>query len=402
MAREAVAYFAHTDYSTDRTWALMDLAEVLRLAGRPDESIGTLREAIGLFEQREDAVSAAHATRADRATRDLARRAETPRPILAGMTDAQAARALAAELAARIDERLFGMETPLRLVMVGIVTGSHVLIDDVPGVGKTTLVRTLASLLGLSFQRVQFTPDLMPTDITGTSVLDLRTNDFAFRPGPLFAQVVLADEINRATPKTQAALLEAMQEHQITVDGVSHPLPEPFFVLATQNPIELEGTFPLPEAQLDRFLLRVRLGYPDEGQEERILMTTPAQRRAPTDALAGVPEIRDLQDLVAGVALEHPVRSYIVSLARATRDHPELSVGASPRAVEQLGDAARAWALLDGRDYVLPDDVKLLAEPVLAHRLVPTTDARIRDRTADEILREVLRSVPVPTEFRER
>ena len=318
------------------------------------------------------------------------------------MTDAQAARDLAAELAARIDERLFGMETPLRLVMVGIVTGSHVLIDDVPGVGKTTLVRTLASLLGLSFQRVQFTPDLMPTDITGTSVLDLRTNDFAFRPGPLFAQVVLADEINRATPKTQAALLEAMQEHQITVDGVSHLLPEPFFVLATQNPIELEGTFPLPEAQLDRFLLRVRLGYPDEGQEERILMTTPAQRRAPTDALAGVPEIHDLQDLVAGVALEHPVRSYIVSLARATRDHPELSVGASPRAVEQLGDAARAWAMLDGRDYVLPDDVKLLAEPVLTHRLVPTTDARIRDRTADEILREVLRSVPVPTEFRER
>ncbi len=317
------------------------------------------------------------------------------------MTDAQAARELATELSTRIDERLFGMETPLKLVMVGIVTGSHVLIDDVPGVGKTTLVRILARLLGLSFQRIQFTPDLMPTDVTGTSVLDMRTNDFAFRPGPLFAQVVLADEINRATPKTQAALLEAMQEHQITVDGVSHPLPEPFFVLATQNPIELEGTFPLPEAQLDRFLLRVRLGYPDEAQEERILTTTPAQRRLPTEPLEGVPAIRDLQDLVAGVALEHPVRRYIVSLARATRDHPELSVGASPRAVEQMGDAARAWSLLDGRDYVLPDDVKLLAEPVLGHRLVPTTDARIRDRTADEILREVLRSVPVPTEFRE-
>ena len=317
------------------------------------------------------------------------------------MTDAQAARELATELSTRIDERLFGMETPLKLVMVGIVTGSHVLIDDVPGVGKTTLVRMLAKLLGLSFQRIQFTPDLMPTDVTGTSVLDMRTNDFAFRPGPLFAQVVLADEINRATPKTQAALLEAMQEHQITVDGVSHPLPEPFFVLATQNPIELEGTFPLPEAQLDRFLLRVRLGYPDEAQEERILTTTPAQRRLPTEPLEGVPAIRDLQDLVAGVALEHPVRRYIVSLARATRDHPELSVGASPRAVEQMGDAARAWSLLDGRDYVLPDDVKLLAEPVLGHRLVPTTDARIRDRTADEILREVLRSVPVPTEFRE-
>ena len=318
------------------------------------------------------------------------------------MTDATAARTLATELSRRVDERLFGMQTPLRLVMVGVVTGSHVLIDDVPGVGKTTLVRILSRLLGLSFQRIQFTPDLMPTDITGTSVLDLRTNDFAFRPGPLFAQVVLADEINRATPKTQAALLEAMQEHQITVDGVTHPLPEPFFVLATQNPIELEGTFPLPEAQLDRFLLRVRLGYPDEQQEERILTTTPAQRRLPTEPLEGVPAIRDLQDLVAGIALEHPVRRYIVSLARATRDHPELSVGASPRAVEQMGDALRAWALLDGRDYVLPDDVKLLAEPVLGHRLVPTTDARIRDRTADEILREVLRSVPVPTEFRER
>jgi MoxR-like ATPase len=316
------------------------------------------------------------------------------------MTDPQAARALAAELAERVDERLFGMQTPLRQVMVGIVTGSHVLIDDVPGVGKTTLVRMLASLLGLSFQRVQFTPDLMPTDITGTSVLDLRTNEFAFRPGPIFAQVVLADEINRATPKTQAALLEAMQEHQVTVDGVSRALPEPFFVLATQNPVELEGTFPLPEAQLDRFLLRVHLGYPDEAQEERILTATRAQRALPTEPLAGVPAVRDLQELVGGIALEHPVRRYIVALARATRDHPELAVGASPRAVEQMGDAARAWALLDGRDYVLPDDVKALAEPVLGHRLVPTTDARIRDRTSEEILREVLRSVPVPTELR--
>jgi len=316
------------------------------------------------------------------------------------MTDPQAARALAAELSERVDERLFGMQTPLRLVMVGIVTGSHVLIDDVPGVGKTTLVRILANLLGLSFRRVQFTPDLMPTDITGTSILDLRTNDFAFRPGPIFTQVLLADEINRATPKTQAALLEAMQERQVTVDGQTHPLPDPFFVLATQNPVELEGTFPLPEAQLDRFLLRVRLGYPDEEQEERILTATPAQRVLPHEPLEGVPAMRDLQELVAGIALEHPVRRYIVSLARATRDHPELAVGASPRAVEQMGDASRAWALLDGRDYVLPDDVKLLAEPVFGHRIVPTTDARIRDRTPDEILREVLREVPVPTEFR--
>jgi MoxR-like ATPase len=276
-----------------------------------------------------------------------------------------------------------------------------VLLDDVPGVAKTLMARSLAAAAGLDFARVQFTPDILPADITGATVLDLATNQPVFRRGPVFAQLLLADEVNRAPAKTQAALLEAMQEHQITVDGVSHPLPEPFFVLATQNPIELEGTFPLPEAQLDRFLLRVRLGYPDEAQEERILTTTPAQRRLPTDPLEGVPAIRDLQDLVAGVALEHPVRRYIVSLARATRDHPELSVGASPRAVEQMGDAARAWSLLDGRDYVLPDDVKLLAEPVFVHRLVPTTDARIRDRTADEILREVLRSVPVPTEFRE-
>jgi len=316
------------------------------------------------------------------------------------MTDPQAARDLATQLSERVDQRLFGMQTPLRLVMVGIVTGSHVLIDDVPGVGKTTLVRILASLLGLTFRRVQFTPDLMPTDITGTSILDMRTNEFAFRPGPIFTQVLLADEINRATPKTQAALLEAMQEHQVTVDGETHPLPDPFFVLATQNPVELEGTFPLPEAQLDRFLLRVRIGYPDEEQEERILTATPAQRVLPDEPLTGVPAMRDLQELVAGIALEHPVRRYIVSLARATRDHPELAVGASPRAVEQMGDASRAWALLDGRDYVLPDDVKLLAEPVFGHRIVPTTDARIRDRASDEILREVLREVPVPTEFR--
>jgi MoxR-like ATPase len=296
---------------------------------------------------------------------------------------------------------LFGVRDPLRLVMVGILTGSHVLIDDVPGVGKTTLVRMLSSLLGLSFRRVQFTPDLMPTDITGTSVLDLRTNEFQFRPGPIFTQVLLADEINRATPKTQAALLEAMQEHQVTVDGATHPLPEPFFVLATQNPIELEGTFPLPEAQLDRFLLRVQLGYPTEREEERILMTKPSERTLPTEALTAAEPLRDLRDLIAAIGLEQPVRRYIVELARATRDHPELSVGASPRAVEQMGDASRAFALLDGRDYVLPDDVKTLAEPVFGHRLVPTTDARIRDREVPEILREILRSVPVPTEFRE-
>ena len=315
------------------------------------------------------------------------------------MTEQERARALFKELADRVDERLFGVREALRLVMVGVLTGNHVLIDDVPGVGKTTLVRLLAGLLGLEFQRVQFTPDLMPSDITGTSVLNLKTNEFEFRPGPLFTQVLLADEINRATPKTQAALLEAMQERQVTVDRRTYRLPAPFFVLATQNPIELEGTFPLPEAQLDRFLLRIRLGYPDEREEERILQTRPADRELPTGVLDEPPAFDRLRDGIASVGLEHAVRSYVIALARATRDHPELAVGASPRAVEQMGDAARAAALLDGRDYVLPDDVKALVEPVFGHRVVPTTDARIRDRRPDEILREIVRSVPVPTEL---
>ena len=317
------------------------------------------------------------------------------------MSEPDLARALFKQLADRVDERLFGVREPLRLVMVGILTGNHVLIDDVPGVGKTTLVRMLATMLGLRFQRVQFTPDLMPSDITGTSVLNLKTNEFEFRPGPLFTQILLADEINRATPKTQAALLEAMQERQVTADGQTYPLPDPFFVLATQNPIELEGTFPLPEAQLDRFLLRVKLGYPDEREEERILQTRPADRALPTSPLPNLPSLEDLRASTEAIGLEHSVRTYVIALARATRDHPELAVGVSPRAVEQMGDAARAHAMLEGRDYVLPDDVKALAEPVFGHRLVPTTDARIRDRMADEILREVLRSVPVPTEFRE-
>ena len=315
------------------------------------------------------------------------------------MTEPGRASAFFGELAERVDERLYGLREPLRLVVVGIMTGNHVLIDDVPGVGKTTLVRILATSLGLAFQRVQFTPDLMPSDVTGTSVLNLKTNEFEFRPGPLFTQVLLADEINRATPKTQAALLEAMQERQVTVDGQTHALPSPFFVLATQNPIELEGTFPLPEAQLDRFLLRVRLGYPSPGQEERILVTPPSDRVLPSAPLPDLPSLDALRDEAAAVGLEQPVRRYILELARATRDHPELAVGASPRAVEQMGDACRALALLDGRAYVLPDDVKTLAEPVFAHRIVPTTDARIRDRDADEILREILRSVPVPTEL---
>ncbi len=315
------------------------------------------------------------------------------------MTEPEAARAFFDALLERIDTRLFGVEGALRLVLVGILSDSHVLIDDVPGVGKTTLVRMLASLLGLKFSRVQFTPDLMPSDITGTSVLNLKSQEFEFRPGPIFTQVLLADEINRATPKTQAALLEAMQERQVTVDGVTYPLPDPFFVLATQNPVELEGTFPLPEAQLDRFLLRVRVGYPPAQEEERILLPGRDRGARPLDPLPVELGIGELRGLVQGVRIEEPVRRYIVSLARASRDHPDLQVGASPRAVEHMGDAVRAWALLAGREYVLPDDVKALADPVFAHRLVPSTDARIRGREAEEVLREVVEGVEVPVEF---
>jgi MoxR-like ATPase len=315
------------------------------------------------------------------------------------MTDPDGVRSFFQTLGDRVEQRLFGIREPLGLVLIGILSDAHVLIDDVPGVGKTTMVRILAGLLGMEFNRVQFTPDLMPSDITGTSILNLKTNDFEFRKGPIFTQVLLADEINRATPKTQAALLEAMQERQITVDGATYPLPHPFFVLATQNPVELEGTFPLPEAQLDRFLLKVRIGYPDEQQEQRILEVNRRDRSSTAEPLPDLPPVDELRDLVGAVRIEEPVRRYIVSIARATRDHPDVAVGASPRAVEHMGDAVRARALLQGRDYVLPDDVKALARPVLTHRLVMTTDARIRDRTAEEAVDEVIEHVPVPVEF---
>ena len=315
------------------------------------------------------------------------------------MADPDDARAFFSALSERIEARLFGVGEPLGLVLIGILTDSHVLIDDVPGVGKTTLVRMLASLLGLRFSRVQFTPDLMPSDITGTSVLNLKTQEFEFRPGPIFTEILLADEINRATPKTQAALLEAMQERQVTVDGVTYPLPDPFFVLATQNPVELEGTFPLPEAQLDRFLLRVRMGYPSQDQEERILTVSRENRTIPKAALPDVPNLVEMRTLVEGIRIEQPVRRYIVDLARATRAHADLQVGASPRSVEHMGDAVRARALLSSRDYVLPDDVKVLAGSVLSHRLVLTTDARIRDRNVQEILSQIVEAIPVPVEF---
>jgi MoxR-like ATPase len=313
------------------------------------------------------------------------------------MVDASAARSFHVELSTRVDSRLFGMREPLKLVLIGVLTGSHVLIDDVPGVGKTTLVRMLAGMLDLSFQRVQFTPDLMPSDITGTSVLNLRSNDFEFRPGPLFAQVLLADEINRATPKTQAALLEAMEEGQVTVDGVTHPLPEPFVVLATENPIEYEGTFPLPEAQLDRFLIRMSMGYP--GRAGELEMLERQHRSHPLDDLQQSTRLEDLVRAQAAITEVHvaaPVREYIVTLVEATRRHDDIYLGASPRGSLALYNATRAWAALHGRDFVTPDDVKVLAEATLAHRIIVNPAARIKNVDSRVVIADVLLAVPVP------
>jgi MoxR-like ATPase len=317
------------------------------------------------------------------------------------MTNPGAARAFFDSMAERVGRRLFGVKDPLRLVLIGILTDSHVLIDDVPGVGKTTLVRMLAGLLGLDFQRVQFTPDLMPSDVTGTSVLNLRTQEFEFRQGPIFTQVLLADEINRATPKTQAALLEAMQERQVTVDGVTYPLPDPFFVLATQNPVELEGTFPLPEAQLDRFLLKTVMGYPSHEAELAMLASheggfDPEQVNAIVAPVVGAAEVRAMRGLVDRVRVAPEIQDYIARITRGTRGEPSISLGASPRATVALMRAARAGAVLEGRDYVVPDDVKGRVRSVLRHRITLAPELEVEGRTVDEVVDMVVSRVKVP------
>ncbi|MBL8055133.1 MAG: AAA family ATPase [Anaerolineales bacterium] len=302
---------------------------------------------------------------------------------------------------ANIGQVSVGQAGPAELLLVALLTGGHVLIEDVPGLGKTTLAKALARSLGCAFRRLQFTPDLLPSDITGVNVFNQRSGEFEFRPGPLFAQVLLADEINRAGPRTQSALLEAMEERQVTVDGVTRPLPEPFLVLATQNPIELEGTFPLPEAQLDRFLLRVGLGYPEAEAERAIL-----RRFRDADPLAGLQPVAaaeavlDLGRQCRAVYVSPAVETYLLNLVRATRSAAAFALGASPRASLALYRAAQARAALRGRAYVLPDDVQALAEPVLAHRLIPSQAARLRNRSVSEALAEVSAQVPVPVEER--
>jgi MoxR-like ATPase len=274
-----------------------------------------------------------------------------------------------------------------------------VLIEDVPGTGKTTLAKSIARSLGCTFRRIQFTPDLLPSDVTGVRYFDRKTQTFVFRPGPVVSHVVLADEINRATPRTQSALLEAMQERQITVDGETHHLPTPFIVLATQNPIELEGTFPLPEAQVDRFLIRIAVGYPEEQEEHHVLARF--ERRDPLETLEPVTspeELIRMQERVRQVQVEKSVRDYAVRVVRTTRDHPAVEIGVSPRGTLALYHTCQAWAAIQGRDFVLPDDVKAMAPSVLTHRIAVNPQSRLHGATAAELVRGVLNTVPAPVE----
>jgi len=290
-----------------------------------------------------------------------------------------------------VETVIVGKRQQIKLLMVALLCQGHVLIEDVPGTGKTMLARAVAASLGISFKRLQCTPDLLPNDVTGVSVFNQQTSTFEFRPGPVFVNVLLTDEINRATPRTQAALLEAMQERQVTVDGVTRPLPAPFLVLATQNPIEYEGTFPLPEAQLDRFLIRMSLGYP-EGDDE-VQMLRHLRKRHPIETVGQVvegTELLSLYDVVTDVHVDESLERYILAIVHATRSHPDIALGASPRGSLALYKTAQALAALCSRDYVIPDDVKMLAPLTLTHRLIVKPESQLRGRTAGTILAEIL------------
>lgn len=306
---------------------------------------------------------------------------------------------VARRLRENIQKVIVGKDEVINLTLVAVLTEGHLLLEDVPGIGKTTLARALAVSLGCSFRRIQFTPDLLPSDVTGLNWFNQKEQSFEFKPGPIISQVVLADEINRATPRTQSALLEAMQERQITIDGVTRPLPRPFLVMATQNPVELEGTFPLPEAQVDRFLLRTVIGYPSSAEESAILERFRGDDPfASLTAVTSPEEILQLQNERREIRVESTVRDYLVEVARATRQHPEIELGASPRATLSLYWAAQAWAGIQNREYVLPDDIKFLAPHVLTHRLMISPQAQLRGRMPEELVADIVEAVPVPVE----
>src|SRR3954449_3919704 len=297
---------------------------------------------------------------------------------------------------ANVERVIVGKHHEVRLALVALLCQGHLLIEDVPGTGKTVLAKAIARSLGCSFRRIQFTPDLLPSDVSGLSIYNQKTHEFEFKPGPIMSQVVLADEINRATPKTQSALLECMEERQATIDGTTYPMPDPFLVIATQNPIEYEGTFALPEAQLDRFMLRLRLGYPQPLEE--IVILDEQKRQHPIDDLevvCSVEELREMQAAIRDIYVDPTVADYIVRLVGATRSHPDVYLGASPRGSIALYRAGQALAGLLGRDYVIPDDVKALAEPALAHRLIIKTSSSIHDVQSGSVVRELLEATPI-------
>lgn len=310
------------------------------------------------------------------------------------MTDVQE---IAQRIVENVERVIVGKRNEVQLTVLGLLCQGHILIEDVPGVGKTVLAKSLARSVGCAFQRIQFTPDMLPSDVTGVSVFNQKSREFEFRPGPIHAQIVLVDEINRATPKTQSALLEAMEERQVTVDGHTYALKPPFMVLATQNPIEYEGTFPLPEAQLDRFLLRIRLGYPKK--DEEIIILDRQQYVHPVDEISQVVSVDELlaaQQAVKDIYIDDKVKDYIVEVVRRTRTHPEVYLGASSRGALAIYRLGQARAAMFGRDYVLPDDVKVLAESALSHRIIVGPAARIKDIEPDTIVDDILNQVPVP------
>jgi len=320
-------------------------------------------------------------------------------PASTDPTDVAASAAHVSEVIDEIERAVVGKRPQLELIVAAFLAGGHVLLDDVPGVAKTLIARSLAHATGLSFSRIQFTPDVLPADITGTTVIDLTTREPVFRRGPLFAELVLADEINRAPAKTQAALLEAMQEAQVTADGVSHRLPDPFFVIATENPVESEGTYQLPEAQLDRFLIRTTIGYPSTSDEAEIVQRRLDRGTAQItlDSVSESARMRGLRDTTERVHVEQVIVDYAVELTRASRNHRDLALGASPRGSLALVTLARSYALIRGRDFVTPDDIRHVAPPALAHRVVLSDEAWARGRRNDDVIRHVIDSVAAPS-----